>query len=991
MKIFTRLLLLFLLVAVLPLALFSYFNLQSDKDALRVQVLDRMDGLADKKLNQVENYLTERVNDVRIMALSPQVIAGMQVLSASYGNRDGGRYGSENALMRRYFKRYVDESSRIYDVFLITPQGEIVYTQKHEADFATNLNSGAYRESQLARAFRTTSMTMESTISDYEQYAPSQTSALFITVPLMMEGRFEGVLAVQLAKNLFYSVATDATGLGVSGEAEFAQLDGNDILYTTPLKYWTGAEMRLRVPSQLVKRSPMMSALNGTSGEGIKPDYRGKPVVAAWRYFPELDWGMVVKVDADEVFASIVQQRTVMLQMLCGLLLLSCLLAYYFGRQISRPLEQMVRITGEIARGALDKRADESASGELGLFAKAFNSMSENLQALYRSLEARVEERTGELKVSNRALQKEVIDRKLIEAALRDSQEQLRVSLEDLRYQKLALDQHAIVTITEVSGAITYANEKFCALSGYSAEELIGKDHRIFNSGVHTPEFFAGMYRSITAGRVWHGEICNRAKDGTLHWLMTTIVPFMAEEGRPVQYIAVRTDITDRKRIEEENRNLAFYDVLTGLPNRRLLLDRINLALSLSTRSHYYGAVLFLDMDKFKTINDTLGHDYGDLLLIEVAKRIRLCVREVDTVARMGGDEFVVLIEEIDERIEEAASQKVALIAEKIRASLSAPYLLNNHEQHSSPSIGVCLYRGNKESVDTLLKQADMAMYQAKESGRNAVVFFDPKMQHSVKMRAEMETDLRHALPDGQLRLYYQIQVDNDKRILGVEALLRWVHPQRGMVSPAQFIPVAEESILIVQIGAWVLDTACRQLAEWSKSETTRHLTIAVNVSAQQFKLPDFVARVAAVLNVYQVDAAHLKLELTESVVLSDMADVIGKMHELIALGVKLSLDDFGTGYSSLTYLKRLPLDQLKIDQSFVRDIMIDSNDAVMVQTIIDMAKNFGLNVIAEGVETEGQLAFLKDHGCMAYQGYLFSKPVPIEALEALLISQLKG
>jgi diguanylate cyclase (GGDEF)-like protein len=475
-----------------------------------------------------------------------------------------------------------------------------------------------------------------------------------------------------------------------------------------------------------------------------------------------------------------------------------------------------------------------------------------------------------------------------------------------------------------------------------------------------------------------------RHHDQAERWVHGLGHPELNAHGHLVRLYGTIQDITERKDAQVKIHNLAFYDTLTKLPNRRHLLDRINQAQSISARSKLYGALLFLDMDRFKTLNDTLGHGHGDLFLIEVARRMLYSVRDMDTVARIGGDEFVVLIEEIGANGEEV-SQKVALVAEKIRAALSEPYHLKDHEHHSSPSIGVCLYNGNDESVDYLLKHADMAMYQAKESGRNAVRFFDPAMQHAVETRAALESDMRHAIAEKQFCLHYQIQIDSEYRPLGAEALIRWIHPERGMISPAQFIPIAEESSLILDIGHWLLETACRQLAQWRKREETCNLTLAINVSAAQFKKHNYVETVSTMVNIHQINPSLLKLELTERVVLEDVTDVVTKMHALKALGVRLSLDDFGTGYSSLSYLKLLPLDQIKIDQSFVRDIATDLSDAVMVQTIIDLAKNFRLMVIAEGVETEAQLNFLKRNGCMAYQGYLFGKPVPIEEFEALL------
>jgi len=566
-------------------------------------------------------------------------------------------------------------------------------------------------------------------------------------------------------------------------------------------------------------------------------------------------------------------------------------------------------------------------------------------------------------------------------AAVKTSAERLN---EAQRIAATTFETHEAIMITDANANIIRVNQAFQDITGYSAEDVLGRNPRVLSSGRQDKTFFEDMWKQLFEKGSWKGEIWDKRKNGQFYPKWLTITAVKNNEGKTTEYVAIFSDITARKKAEEEIYSLAYYDLLTKLPNRRFLLDRLRQAQSVSARSGNYGALLFLDMDRFKILNDTLGHDIGDLFLIEIAGRLQNCVRDEDTVARIGGDEFVVLIEEIDWNPEEA-SQKVALIAEKIRSSLSTPYQLKEQEHHSSPSIGVSLYRGNDDAMEAILKQADMAMYQAKESGGNSVRFFDPAMQVAVETRAAIEADLRQAVPEKHLRLYYHIQLDSDSKPIGAEALIRWIHPERGLVTPMQFIPIAEESALILEIGQWVLETACKQLASWGKRELTRNLILAVNVSAQQFKRHDFVESITTLINIYNINPNLLKLELTESVVLSDVSDVITKMHLLKSMGVRLSLDDFGTGYSSLSYLKQLPLDQIKIDQSFVRDMTIDPNDAVMVQTIINLANNFRMNVIAEGVETEAQLKFLKDNGCMAYQGYLFSKPVPIEEFEELL------
>lgn len=456
----------------------------------------------------------------------------------------------------------------------------------------------------------------------------------------------------------------------------------------------------------------------------------------------------------------------------------------------------------------------------------------------------------------------------------------------------------------------------------------------------------------------------------------------------PDYFIATFNDITLKRAAADEIEQLAFYDPLTKLPNRRLLQDRLKQALAASHRNGLSGGLLFIDMDNFKSLNDTFGHEMGDLLLIQVAERLLSCVRENDTVARLGGDEFIVLLEDLDNAISEAAVQ-TEIIGKKILFTLNQLYQLNTLEYRSTPSIGAVLFTGNEQSADELLKQADIAMYQAKAAGRNALRFFDQHMQASIMARAALQKDLHLALAESQFELYYQPQVYQNSQITGAEALIRWQHPERGFIPPDNFIPLAEESDLIVLIGNWVLETACAQLKNWTRNQHTQHLQLAVNVSARQFHQPDFVSDVIRLINEAGINPLLLKLELTESMALDNLTETIDKMNRLREIGVRFSMDDFGTGHSSLASLKKLPIEQLKIDKSFVRDISTDPDDAVIIQTIIAMAKNLGLKIIAEGVETEEQRLFLAEHGCQYFQGYLFSKPVPIEQFEFIALQDV--
>jgi len=441
-------------------------------------------------------------------------------------------------------------------------------------------------------------------------------------------------------------------------------------------------------------------------------------------------------------------------------------------------------------------------------------------------------------------------------------------------------------------------------------------------------------------------------------------------------------DITEHKLAEGKIHELAFYDQLTGLPNRTLLLDRLRQAMAASSRSQCYGALLFIDLDHFKTLNDTLGHDTGDLQLKQAAARLTACVRESDTLARVGGDEFaVILIGLGNDEIEAAADTEA--VAAKILDALCQPYLLGDLSHSSSASIGATMFLGPNTSMDDLMRQADLALYRAKDAGRNALRFFDPSMELVVVSRVAMEKDLRHAVAAQQFVLHFQSQVAGDGCVSGAEVLVRWQHPVRGMVPPVDFIPLAEETGVILALGQWVLEQACVQLGNWAHAPDMAHLTLAVNVSALQFAQTDFVNQVLAIVQRTGANPSRLKLELTESLLVGNVVDMIEKMDLLKAHGIRFSLDDFGTGYSSLAYLSRLPLYQLKIDRSFVNDVSTNPNNAAIAKTIIALAQSLNLNVIAEGVETHAQRNFLANAGCHSYQGYLFGRPLPLEDFEA--------
>jgi diguanylate cyclase (GGDEF)-like protein/PAS domain S-box-containing protein len=542
--------------------------------------------------------------------------------------------------------------------------------------------------------------------------------------------------------------------------------------------------------------------------------------------------------------------------------------------------------------------------------------------------------------------------------------------------------------VTDANQIILKVNEAFTTITGYSAEETIGKTPQMLASGCQNDVFFSNLWRDLERLGLWQGEILNRKKNGEIYPQLLCIKEIKNEKNIVTHYTSTFSDISARKDAELKIEHLQFFDHLTDLPNLRYLMMRLKQALDHCDKNQRKGAVLYIGLDRFKLFNKMFGHLQGDKIIKEVGIRLRSCVGEGDTVGRSGGDEFVVLLEQLSENGVTAAAQAEEC-AQKILRAISTDYLVDGLIYKSNCSIGIGLIGVEpKESPSSVLKLADLALLQAKMEGGNKLCFYEPEMNVIVAARVALEASFREAVAKGQFVLYYQPQIIGEEKIVGVEALLRWQHPSRGLVFPTEFIDIAEETGLIVPLGQWVIETACRQLKSWSSRPEMSDITIAVNVSALQFHQTGFVSSILAAIEKTGANPCQLKLELTESLLINDLDSVVTKMQSLKSIGIKLSLDDFGTGYSSLLHLKRLPLDELKIDKEFINDILSQPNDASIAKMMISLASSMGLEVIAEGVETEPQRDYLAHYGCNSYQGYLFSKPLPLEKLEELLLNR---
>jgi diguanylate cyclase (GGDEF)-like protein/PAS domain S-box-containing protein len=959
------------LLSLLPIVLLALSYLQAFETQLTSQVERSLALAADRKVAIIDAYIDERLHDSHLLARSPETGRALISLDAVYREfgPDSKVYQGAEGEYRGYFARLIDDDT-YYDVLLVNAAGEVVFSVLHESDYATNLFTGPQRGSELAQSVRETFAVLGSDISDFRFYAPSGKAAAFISTPVLAEGRLFGAVVLQVDAGPIHQVVTDDRGLGASGETLVVQRQGDDLVYMAPTHADPGAGFERRLQPDEAIYPAMLAAVNAERGHGLLgPD---QALIAAWRYLPALRWGMVVRLDRAEALAPVQRLRSLGILIMAMAMLSVLFAAFFLGRSIVRPLAQLSSASSRIAAGDLGRRVPVGGFAEARQLGTSFNTMADHLQSAQQDLEQRVGQRTAELAASNERLQREMAQRAAADVRLRQA-------------AKVFDNTSEAILITDRDFLVIDTNQAYREVSGYDLQDLIGRLPHFADDEDDDRRLLAEIRESVEHNGKWSGELRNRRNNGEVYPIWLRVDAVTGEGGEIVNYVAIFSDISHIKEAEQRLEKLAYYDFLTGLPNRLLFRERLQRAIAAGRRGQKHTALLFIDLDRFKLVNDSLGHDTGDKLLLEISRRLQDCVRGNDTVARLGGDEFTIILGDL------GSAQDASHIARKVLEAIAEPIRLKGHDIVTGGSIGIAVAPQDGQDQEILIANADIAMYHAKDKGRGNFQFFTEAMNRHTREQLLLETGLRQALHGDELELLYQPLVNLENRMpVGLEVLLRWHHPQRGTLAPDQFLGVAEDTGLILELGDWVLEQACRQAQRWIDAGLPA-LMLAVNLSRRQFQDPELGERITRILTLTGTPPQQIQFEISENVAIDNPEQVAETLEALTAMGLNIALDDFGTGHSSLTLLRRFQTCCLKIDRSFIADLPDDADACAITSAVITLATSLGLEVVAEGVETEAQRSYLIEQGCSHAQGYLFAGALDPAGVEVFLAKYQRG
>ncbi|MGD2119234.1 MAG: EAL domain-containing protein [Chromatiales bacterium] len=954
----------FVLVFVLPVIIISTLQQQRVKELSTEQIVDQLGKIADKKVDSIENYFKHLTEHIEARAKSSYTRENFQRLSQLY-RADQTKNADYSLTVGEYTTDFRNTSSDEFSkLYFLTPEGEIFYSATRLPEQSGNSLASA-QQAQLANAFQKTRSAAATTFSNFLPSQAENKTAAYVATPVIFDNDIIGVLALQVDRQNADAVLMDDSGLGKSGKTVIATKDQPDFQNFLKLSSQNTAEHRQQSAAAYADGLPGNPAYRG----GGIIDEQGRSLIAVWRFIPVLESSMIVKLDAEEALQPVEQIELSGQIAVLGMLVFGVTFLVFLGRKIVRPIKQITTGAHALSQGIPYQVEDVAGFTEARTLASSFNKMANLIIEHQAQLEKRVLQRTEQLRERSDRLLAEIGFRLEVEKKLRRAHTIIEATSE-------------AIFITNLIPEVIDVNPAYCELFGYAEEELLDKPLHVLIRDEHHQESYEQIWETVSESGHWHGEILQRHKHGQVIPALMTINSVYDDGGKLINYVGIITDIAQLKKTEKELEHLAYYDVLTGLPNRMLFYDRLNHEISRAKRDRKRLALLFIDLDGFKYVNDSLGHDEGDYLLKEVSQRLTSSIRENDTVSRLGGDEFTVIATNINSEL------NAARIANKLLKQLSQPVVLAGQEVFVGASIGISLFPDDGATSEVLVKNADAAMYKAKDMGKGTLHFYSRDLGEKNARHLQMESELRRALTNEEMFLLYQPQIDlHSGEMIGVEALIRWNHPSRGLVMPGEFIPLAEESRLIMEIDQWVIQTACRQLSEWNQNTHTR-LALSINLSALQFQNKSLIKFITNAIKQNGIDAEQIELEITEGTLIQNRKDSEIIMKDLSELGVRITIDDFGTGYSSLSYMKKYPISLIKIDQSFICDIPDEDVDKAITQSIISFAKGIGVKTLAEGVEQESQHRFLQQNQCDYGQGFLYSHPVPATDIEHLITSK---